>query len=518
MNFDDTGRQDSEIPSERTPASDGTSGEGTPTGATSGGANAAPGATPGTTPGAAPGWMPAAPPAGSPWGDQQWGAPRPWNADSGWQPQSGWGAPIPQSFGPKRQSRLPAVITVVAACFFAFSAGLVVDRVGFQKSNTGSATPIVSAGSSLSTDQASALYLEAENVIKQNWVGRSSLTDQQLVDGSIAGLVASLGDTGHSEFLTAQEYSAFQSSLNASVAGIGVILSDDNGVYKISRVIKGTPADSAGVEAGDIITAVNGSSTAQMSFTDMAAQIRGTAGTSVSLTVIHLGSSQPVTFSIVRAQFSVPLADWGMVPGTHTADISLAEFSTGAADEVAKDITAAKSAGATSIILDLRGNPGGYASEAQEVSSEFLTGGTVYIEQDANGKNTNEPVDTKRAHTDMPLVVLVDHDSASSAEITAGALQDASRAKIVGVNTFGTGTVLQPFKLSDGSVIILGTSWWLTPNGHRIFGVGITPDQKVLMPGIAQPTDPTTLDTTTVSQFQSSTDAQLLAAVADLNP
>jgi carboxyl-terminal processing protease len=223
-----------------------------------------------------------------------------------------------------------------------------------------------------------------------------------------------------------------------------------------------------------------------------------------------------VDITIVRANVQVPLADWGMVPGTHVADIVLTEFSQGAADDLWSNIQAATKAGATSIVLDLRGNPGGYASEAQEVASEFLTKGTVYILQDASGNNTSIPVDTKRAHTNLPMVVLVDHNSASAAEIVAGALQDNGRAKIVGMPTFGTGTVLQEFPLSDGSVIILGTAWWLTPNGHRIFGVGIKPDQKVVMPTGVYPVYPTDLSSMSYSELVNYSDTQLIAGATDL--
>jgi carboxyl-terminal processing protease len=254
-----------------------------------------------------------------------------------------------------------------------------------------------------------------------------------------------------------------------------------------------------------------------MTMSDIGSKIRGTPGTKVTITVLHAGSTTPVDITMTRAKIDVPLTGWGMVPGTHIADIVLVEFSTGAADQVQKDITAAQKAGATSIILDLRGNPGGYAGEAQDVASEFLSSGIIYIEQDANGKNTEISVDTSRTHTDLPLVVLVDHDSASSAEIVAGALQDAGRAKIVGVATFGTGTVLQQFRLSDGSYIVLGTSWWLTPKGHKIFGTGIQPDENVPMAAGTLPADPTTFASMTVAQLNASGDADLLAAVKDLS-
>jgi carboxyl-terminal processing protease len=465
-------------------------------------------------------WGPAAQGSGQP----QWGAPAPapspapapaqwppvpqsWQPST-WPPKPTWGAPA-SSAAPRRASRLPAIITVVAACLLAFSGGLLTDHFGFAASPTGSGTD--------ASAQSDALYNEAVQIVKQNFVGRASLTDQQLTYGSITGLVDSLGDTGHSEFMSASQYAAMESSLNtSSIAGIGVILTDDNGAFRVSRVLAGTPAATAGIVSGDQITAVDGTSTANITFDQLASMIRGDAGTKVTLTVIHLGSTTPTDVSMTRAKITVPLADWGMIPGTHIADISLAEFSTGAADQVAADITSAKVAGASSIVLDLRGNPGGYAEEARQVASEFLSSGTVYIQQDAQGNDTNYSVDDKRIHTDLPLVVLVDHDSASSSEIVTGALQDSGRAKIVGVNTFGTGTVLEPFKLSDGSVIILGTEWWLTPNGHRIFGVGITPDQKVALQGTATPIDPANLDTMTAAQFNASADAQLLAAVADL--
>ena len=393
---------------------------------------------------------------------------------------------------------------------------MLTDHVAFQSTVSSTAQP-ASAPTADGTIQGSSLYNEALQIIKQNFVGRASITDQQLLYGSIKGMVDSLGDTGHSTFLTPSEYAAFQASLKASVAGIGVVLGNESGAFKVDKVISGSPAATAGVKAGDQITAVDGASTDGLTLDQVGAEIRGTAGTKVTITVIHLGDTSPVEIPITRANIDVPLVDWGMVPGTHVADIALAEFSTGAADQVQSAITAAQKAGATSIVLDLRGNPGGYASEAQEVASEFLTSGVVYIQQDANGNDVKENVDTGRTHTSLPLVVLVDHDSASSSEIVAGALQDSSRAKIVGEPTFGTGTVLQQFTLSDGSVLILGTAWWLTPDGHRIFGVGIKPDQTVAMPSGALPIDPTDLGTMTASQLSSSGDAELLAAVSDLS-
>ena len=493
-------------------------------------------------------WQPLSPGGPIPAPNSQWGAPS--RAPSGWQaPQPPtppiWpGAPRwqanqpPQAFGyggmppagdvrSRRPSMLPQVLIVIAACLITFSGGLIVDHVGFPAPtpitlpgstatpfDTGTVSPTVTP---TGTSGGNSLYDEAVKIVKQYFVGRKSVTDQQLLYGSIKGMIESLGDTGHSTFLTPEEYAAWQASLNASVAGIGVMLSNSDGVFRVDRVIPGSPAEAAGVKAGDQITAVDGVDTAGMSFSDLSAKIRGDAGTQVTITVIHPGSTTAVDITITRANIVVPLADWGMVPGTHTADIVLTEFGSGAADQLQADITAAQKAGATSMILDLRGNPGGYAQEARDVASEFLSSGVVYIEQDSNGVNTEIRVNAARSHTNIPLVVLVDHNSASASEIVAGALQDAGRARIVGVNTFGTGTVLQQFPLSDGSVIILGTAWWLTPKGHRIFGVGIKPDEIVQMPAGILPIYPTDLPTMSSSQFNSSGDTQLLAGVKDLN-
>jgi carboxyl-terminal processing protease len=407
-------------------------------------------------------------------------------------------------------------LAVVALCLISFAGGMVFDHSAFPaQSDSNAASTPVAAGPTASLKNAN-LYNEALNIVRQNFVGKSGLTDQQLLYGSIKGMVDSLGDTGHSVFLSPQEYKDFMSSLSAQIAGIGVVMSDA-GDQTIIRVLSGSPAEKGGVKAGDKITAIDGTATTGWTLDQLRTKIRGTAGTTLTLTVIHSSTTDPVDIPLTRATISIPLVQWGMVPGTHVADIVLSEFSDGASDQLKTAVTAATAAGATSIVLDLRGNPGGYAAQAQTVASEFLDGGTVYITEDATGAQTQNKADPNLKVTDLPLVVLVDHDSASSAEIVAGALQDASRAKIVGVATFGTGTVLQQFTLSDGSAIFLGVEYWLTPSGHKIFGVGITPDEKVAMPTDAYPTDPNTLAKMSASQFAASTDAELLAAVKDLN-
>jgi carboxyl-terminal processing protease len=297
-----------------------------------------------------------------------WQAPQGWQANQQVPTFDGSGPPPPGTGAPRRPSRLPGYLAVIAACLIAFSGGMVVDHSLFPRTVTTGDQP-GSSVAPLGTAENSALYNQALQIIKSRFVGRSSVTDQQLLYGAIKGMVDSLGHTGHSTFLTPAEYAAFQASLNASVAGIGVIMSSANNVFRVDRVIAGSPAAAGGIKVGDTITAVDGTSTTDMTLTDLGAKIRGPAGSKVTITVIHTGSTTPVDITLTRAAINVPLTGWGMVPGTHIADIVLVEFSTGAADQVQEDITAAQKAGATSIILDLRGNPGGYAAEAQDVAS-----------------------------------------------------------------------------------------------------------------------------------------------------
>ncbi len=480
-------------------------------------------------------WQPAPPawpPAPQTWPPTQQGwppaAPQSWQPPQTWPPAPQTPPPSPDSpgysaadfsfdnegrlVGPpfpphRRPSRLPLILTVLAAVMIAFAGGMVVDHL---------AVPAVQSQQASQSLKDFTVYEQALQDIRDHFVGRSSLTDQQLLYGSISGLVDSLGDTGHSRFLTPAEYQQMTSQLSGQVAGIGVLIADTNGQLVVDRVLTGSPAEKAGVKAGDQITAVDGASTVGNTFDQLAAKIRGDVGTSVTVSVIHAGASTPTDITMTRALVSAPLVDWGIVPGTHIADIALFEFSDGASDQVKQAIASATNAGATSIVFDLRANPGGLASEAKTVASNFLSSGIVYLEEDASGKQTQITVDTSIVATKLPMVVLVDHNTASAAEIVAGALQDSSRAKVVGVTTVGTGTVLEPFQLSDGSVVLLGVADWLTPAGHRIFGKGITPDQTVALPTGGQPIDPIDLGAMTAAKLQSSSDAQLLAALKDL--
>jgi carboxyl-terminal processing protease len=326
------------------------------------------------------------------------------------------------------------------------------------------------------------LIREAWDTIHQQYVGRDQLDDRALIYGAIDGLTDAVGDTGHTDFMTPEERKQRNDSLSGSYVGIGVrIEPDEAGRPRIVGVFDNGPAKAAGLVPDDVIVEVDGRTTEGESIDQVATWVRGEAGTSVEITVRRGADGPERTVKLVRADVPIEPVSWALVPGTKTALISLEQFSSGAADDVVKALKAAREGGAERVVLDLRGNPGGYVNEAVGVASQFLSSGLVYIERDASDKRTEHPVSPNGVAIDVPLVVIVDGNTASSAEIVAGALQDAGRAKIVGETTFGTGTVLSEFDLSDGSALRVGTVEWLTPKGRKIWHEGIAPDVPIAL-------------------------------------
>jgi carboxyl-terminal processing protease len=202
-----------------------------------------------------------------------------------------------------------------------------------------------------------------------------------------------------------------------------------------------------------------------------------------------------------------------MVPGTDVALVRLNQFSANLKDELEKALNEARPAGAKQLVVDVRNNPGGLLEQAIAVSSEFLKDGNVLLQEDAQGKRETFPVKPGGIATDIPMVVLINRGSASASEIFAGAMQDHKRATVVGETTFGTGTVLRPFELDDGSGLLLGTSQWLTPNGRLIRKQGIEPDVVVDIPITADLVTPIQLKEMTQAELLQSEDNQLLKAL-----
>lgn len=419
----------------------------------------------------------------------------------------GWSAPVERG----RRSGLPSVTRAIGAIILivaVFAAGI---GVGKSDAPAAGAIPAVAVPASLPPEFAT--YLEAWKILQDNYVDPAALDPTALTYGSINGLVQAIGDTGHTRFLTPDEVNDQHTSLSGSIVGIGALMNVDTNVPIIQSVIPGGPAERAGLHSGDKVLTVDGTTTEGEDIDTVVKRIRGDAGTTVKLSVLHDGDTSPIDYSIVREKVVVPAVGWSMIPGTTLADIRLEEFSAGAAKEVTSAIQGAKSAGATGIVLDLRGNPGGYVGEAVDIASQFLKDGIVYQQRDKSGQVEKEPVKGGGEATDIPLTVLVDLGTASSAEIVAGALQDAKRAQLIGEKTFGTGTVLNEFRLKDGSALLVGTVEWLTRDGRQIWKQGIAPDITLASDPAGKIVPPSDLAKLGADGLATSGDAPLLKAI-----
>ena len=334
-----------------------------------------------------------------------------------------------------------------------------------------------------------ALFAEALNTVREDYVDREDVDASEQTYGAIRGMIDSLGDEGHTRFLTPEEAEKSREAVSSTYVGIGIRLQNKDEEVVIASSMDGSPAKEAGIESGDVLIAVNGESVKPDEFEEIGDRVRGPEGTSVDLAVIR--DEDEREFTVERAELEVPTSSWSIIPGTDIAHLRLSSFSENSASKLEGSISEAREAGAERFIFDLRENPGGLVSQAAEVAAQFLPAGdVVYIRRDADGNEEETTVPEDNEPLDAPLVVLVNEGSSSSAEIVAGAMRDNGRAEVVGETTFGTGTVLDEFTLSDGSAILLGIAEWLTPSGDSIRGSGIEPDIEVELEEEQEPRTP----------------------------
>ncbi len=309
--------------------------------------------------------------------------------------------------------------------------------------------------------------------------------DSALTSGTINGILKSLDDP-YATYFDPTHWKAFNEQTQGSFGGIGVTLGENKqGQAYVVSVITGTPADRAGIKRGDVFVSIDGSTSPKWSSDEVVKRVRGKEGTKVTVGMKRAGSAKPVMFTLTREQIAVPNVMSEMKAG-NIGYIRLYMFNAKAGDDIRKAIAKLDAKGAKAYVLDLRDDPGGLLQAGVDVVSLFVKDGAqpsggVVVRVDNRGKPEQKYFVTGKTATDKPLVVLVNANSASASEIAAGALQDYKRATIVGVKSFGKGSVQSIELLANGGAIKFTTAHYLTPLKRVINHKGVIPDVIIPM-------------------------------------
>ena len=320
---------------------------------------------------------------------------------------------------------------------------------------------------------------QAARLIQADYVD-SSVDTKKLSQGTVQGLVNSLGDP-FTIYFDSEQYRRLQQSYQGKYTGIGIYLSFGSAYPVITGTVPGSPAASAGLKSGDQIVKVGDKDIKGITADQATALIQGPEGSQVTITILR--GVETMTLTMTRAEIQVPTVRTATV-GNHVLYARIYQFASNTSSEFS---TALKSGlpGSVGMVLDLRGDPGGFISAADDVISQFVSSGETFETHGRSGVNRHQ-VGSLHGAPNMPLVVLVDANSASAAEIVAGSLQVHKRAKLVGTTTYGKGSVQEDFPLSDGSDLHLTVERWFLPNGQTIDHKGLTPDVSVKL---ANPAD-----------------------------
>ena len=366
-------------------------------------------------------------------------------------------------------------------------------------------TPAVSSEQQAATtpDQLETLFApfwEAWNIVHQQYVDQP-VDDQKLMQGAIRGMMDALGDE-QTFYMEPQVYENETSSLQGQYEGIGAYVDTDGDYLTIVSPIEGSPAEQAGLLPGDKVIAIDGTDMTGTPPEEARQKVLGPEGTRVTLTVARDGEAQPLEFTITRAQIKIRSAEGKMLEDG-VAYIDINTFGEKTTQELRVTLDDLLKQNPRGIVIDLRNNPGGYLSTAVEVSSEFIDKGVIMYEEYGDGHRDIHKALGNGQATEIPLVVLINEGSASASEILAGALQDYERATLVGVKSYGKGSVQNWVPLSNNQGAARVTiARWLTPDERQINHLGLMPDIVVEM---------------TPEDFEAGRDPQLDAAVETLN-
>src|SRR3989344_4057788 len=337
---------------------------------------------------------------------------------------------------------------------------------------------------------------DAWNIVEERYVNSDQLEEKNMVYGAISGLLKSLNDP-YSVFFTPEELKDFQIEINGEFEGVGMEVGIRKNILTVIAPLKGTPAEKAGILAGDKILRIDQTSTADISVEEAVKLIRGAGGTSVKLTILRNGDDNAKIFSITRGLIKIPVLDTEVQSSGEKISsnngqkienkkqeskdvfvIKLYNFGESSTINFRQALRQFLESGKKKLILDLRNNPGGFLEASVDIASWFLQQGETVVIEDYGGKESQKNHRSKGYNVlkNLPIVVLVNKGSASASEILAGALQDHGIAKIVGEKTFGKGSVQELIPLTPDTSIKITVAKWLTPKGQSISEGGLTPD------------------------------------------
>lgn len=325
------------------------------------------------------------------------------------------------------------------------------------------------------------LFWTAWQALNESYIHPDKLETEKLVYGAISGLVGSLEDP-YTVFLTPQENTDFRSVLFGQLQGIGAELDLENGLIIVITPLRGSPAEKAGLLPGDNVTAVNGDPVDGKTLNDVVHAIRGPKGTVVTLTILRGEERKELEIQIIRDDIKIPSVEASLEQTEHGAVglITLNQFGDATTTEFAEALSALMPKNPVGLVIDLRSNGGGYLDGATEIAQFFVPKDTLVVTVERrDGESEQHRTELRALVPDLPIVVLVNQGTASAAEILAGALQDHKRATIVGMKTFGKGTVQDVIDLPGGSSIKVTTARWLTPSGRDIGTEKVEPDVEV---------------------------------------
>ncbi|MDD5032626.1 MAG: S41 family peptidase [Candidatus Pacebacteria bacterium] len=316
------------------------------------------------------------------------------------------------------------------------------------------------------------------NTIENQYAAKGSIDRQKMVWGATQGLVASLGDP-YSVFFPPQEAEIFESSVRGDFEGVGMEIGIKKGVLVVVAPIKGSPAEKAGIKTGDQILKIDETTTSDLAVDEAVKLIRGPKGTKVALTIFRENEEESRVLEIERDVIQIPPLETEKKDGGIFV-IKLYSFSAYSESSFKQALREMVDSGSSKLIIDLRGNAGGYLESSVDIASWFLPlGKEVVIEEFGTGERNSYSSKGYDIFKNLPLVILVNEGTASASEILAGALQEYGIAKLVGEKTYGKGSVQQAIDIADGSSLKLTIANWLTPNGRSISKDGLEPDVKV---------------------------------------